>query len=460
MPGGGGSTRARVTVPRALIAETIPVIFLGPVLGALADRMGRPLTLAGRSTAAAPAGFATLWREYAPRDFEQAGQFVGVRHLVVGMPALDQPHRDRNHQTEGGDGAEGRQADAGRIAVEPAQEQDAGLLVEVLHRDRATGTHQVVAAVLQQRVHRHHQEAAQRAEQDQERCCRPDVVDHVHQHHQQAHRDAQRHDARGLVQPHAHRGRHGTDGGADRDHADQAGGLGGAVAQRRSSPGQHDVAQVAADAPEQRGGRERDLAQAVAPEPAVAGPEIGQQRERVARHVTWRDTGQRDAGIEPGRRQIHKNQDANSGFRCGINAGGDEREIKRQQRTGDHRAHQLATQQHTQNDGGNRQAFNPAVGFDELGSRQQLGQDAVFGGRIGRSAQTHNRIRQQRVGAKQHHQAAHHLDGVAEEHHTAFGPGVGEGDEQRGVEGPRALGEALDEREDQHGHAEADEPDQ
>jgi hypothetical protein len=59
--------------------------------------------------------------------------------------------------------------------VERAQRQDAGLLVEVLHRDRAAGAHQVVAAVLQQRVHRHHQEAAQRAQQHQEGRRHPDV---------------------------------------------------------------------------------------------------------------------------------------------------------------------------------------------------------------------------------------------------------------------------------------------
>ena len=86
-----------------------------------------------------------------------------------------------------------------------------GLLVEVLHRDRAAGAHQVVAAVLQQRVHRHHEEAADRAQHDQERRGDPDVGQQVQADHQQAHRDAQRDDVGRLVQPHRHRRHHGTD---------------------------------------------------------------------------------------------------------------------------------------------------------------------------------------------------------------------------------------------------------
>ena len=46
------------------------------------------------------------------------------------------------------------------------------------------------AAVLQQRVHRHHQVAADRAEQDQERRRDPDVGDDVQADHQHAHGDA------------------------------------------------------------------------------------------------------------------------------------------------------------------------------------------------------------------------------------------------------------------------------
>jgi hypothetical protein len=94
-------------------------------------------------------------------------------------------------------------------------------------------------------------------------------------------------------------------------------------------------------------------------------------------------------------------------------------------------AHQLAAQQDAQDDGGDGQALDPAVGLDQLRGRQQLGEDAVLGRRVGRRAQAHDRIRQQRVRAEQHHQAAHHLDRVADEHDLALGHGVGEGAHER-----------------------------
>jgi hypothetical protein len=111
------------------------------------------------------------------------------------VPAAHRLHRRGDDEAEDRDRAEGRQADLGHAGVEGTEHQDAGLLVEVLHRDRAPGAHQVVAAVLQQRVHRHHQEAAQRAQQDQEGRGDPDVVDEDHDDHQHAHADAQRDDA-------------------------------------------------------------------------------------------------------------------------------------------------------------------------------------------------------------------------------------------------------------------------
>ena len=59
--------------------------------------------------------------------------------------------------------------------------------------------------------------------------------------------------------------------------------------------------------------------------------------------------------------------------------------------------------------------------------RQQLGQDAVLGRRIGGGAEADDGVGQQRVAAEQHHQAADHLDRVRDEHHRALGHGVGEG---------------------------------
>jgi hypothetical protein len=90
-------------------------------------------------------------------------------------------------------------------------------------------------------------------------------------------------------------------------------------------------------------------------------------------------------------------------------------------------ADELAAQQHAQDDGSDGQPLDPAVGLDELRGRQQLGQDAVLGGRVGRSTQADDGIGRQRVRAEQHHQAAHHLDAVRIEHHLALGHRVGEG---------------------------------
>jgi len=88
-------------------------------------------------------------------------------------------------------------------------------------------------------------------------------------------------------------------------------------------------------------------------------------------------------------------------------------------------AHQLAAQQHAQNDRANRQPLNPAVGFDQLRGRQQFGQNAVFGGRVSRCTQAHHGVSQQRMGAKQHEQAAPHLDEIAHQHDASLGHGVG-----------------------------------
>ena len=48
--------------------------------------------------------------------------------------------------------------------------------------------------------------------------------------------------------------------------------------------------------------------------------------------------------------------------------------------------HQLPANQYAQDDGCNGQAFNPAIGFDQLRGGQQFGQDAVFSRRVSRSA--------------------------------------------------------------------------
>jgi hypothetical protein len=60
--------------------------------------------------------------------------------------------------------------------VQAGHRQDRQVLVEVLHGDRVAGTHQDVAAVLQQGIHRHDEEAREGADQDQQQGTRqPDV---------------------------------------------------------------------------------------------------------------------------------------------------------------------------------------------------------------------------------------------------------------------------------------------
>ena len=113
----------------------------------------------------ARAGQCLSWRAIVSRCSISTGLFPQFGDV----PAADQPHRAGDEHAEHGDRDEGRQPEARHPGVERAEAEDAGLLVEVLHRDRTAGAHQVGAAMLQQRVHRHDEVAADRAEQDQER---------------------------------------------------------------------------------------------------------------------------------------------------------------------------------------------------------------------------------------------------------------------------------------------------
>ena len=88
---------------------------------------------------------------------------------------------------------------------------------------------------------------------------------------------------------------------------------------------------------------------------------------------------------------------------------------------GDFRLDQHPAQNDAQDDGADREPFNPAVSHDELLGRQQLCEDAVFGRRIGGGADADNRIGQERVAAEKHQKAAAGLDEVREEHHASFG---------------------------------------
>src|SRR5450759_5220582 len=98
-----------------------------------------------------------------PKKMLNLGAMV---HTVVCVPAADQPHVDGNHQAKRRDCGKGWQPQAGGPTVGGAKPQNAGLLVEILHCDRAAGAHQIVPAMLQQRVHRNYQETTQGAQQN------------------------------------------------------------------------------------------------------------------------------------------------------------------------------------------------------------------------------------------------------------------------------------------------------
>jgi len=94
-------------------------------------------------------------------DVHQARQFFPMVQMVVVVPEFDEPHHKAHQGAKRSDGTKRAQAHARAEGVQIAQAQNAQLLVHVLHRNRSAGPHQVVATVLQQRVHGHHQKAAQ-----------------------------------------------------------------------------------------------------------------------------------------------------------------------------------------------------------------------------------------------------------------------------------------------------------
>ena len=242
-----------------------------------------------------------------------------------------------------------------------------------------------MATVLQQRVHGHHQIATQAAQHDQKWDGNPQVLDKVHAQHQQTHGNAQGNGARGVLQAHARGCQHRACGRAQGHHPDQGRSLRGAVAQRHRGPGEHDIAQVARNTPKQRGGGQRNLPQLVAPQAPIALPKIDQQRAHAAaaalpfggrkpkRHQLG--IGAWNAQVEQRRQAIDQDQHHQGSLRWRVHAG----QPQTQQIRRDRRPDQLAAQQYAQDDGGNGQPLNPAVGTYQLRGGQQLREDAVLG---------------------------------------------------------------------------------
>jgi len=99
---------------------------------------------------------------------------------------------------------------------------------------------------------------------------------------------------------------------------------------------------------------------------------------------------------------------------------------------GDVGADQRAAEHGAEDDRADRRALDPAIRGDEALRRQQLGQNAVLGGRIGCRAETDHAIGEQRVDARKHDGAAHDLDRVRDEHHAALGAGICKGADEGG----------------------------
>jgi HSP20 family protein len=156
-------------------------------------------------------------------------------------------HAEHDHH------GEHRQAPRQQPCVKARHDENGQVFIEVLYGDRVTGAHQHVAAVLQQGIHRHHEETGAGADQDQQRHGQPQVADQNHQRHQQAHRDAQRNHAHRSAQRDAARGHDGADGDADRDHALKFGCLRQSHAECAVGPVDHDELQRRTGAPEKRG---------------------------------------------------------------------------------------------------------------------------------------------------------------------------------------------------------------
>ena len=110
-----------------------------------------------------------------------------------------------------------------------------------------------------------------------------------------------------------------------------------------------------------------------------------------------------------------------------VDAGVDERQIEGEQVARDARADQDAAEHHAEDDRADRQAFDPAVGLDQLGGRQVLGEDAVLGRRVGRRAEADDRIGGSGLHPNSISRQPTTLMVFDDEHHLALGQSVGEG---------------------------------
>ena len=165
-------------------------------------------------------------------------------------------------------------------------------------------------------------------------------------------------------------------------------------------PLEHDELQRRAGAPEQRRDGQRDLAELVAPQRAEAVAEVDDQPHRRALLVRIARAGVRDPEVERRGREVHGHDDRDRRFAGRVDAGVDHG------MSNDSSIAAIFGDTSTPPTTEPRmieptvEALDPAVGDDQLLRRQQLGEDAVLGRRVGRRAEADQRIGEQRVRAR------------------------------------------------------------
>src|SRR5690554_5034592 len=221
---------------------------------------------------------------------------------------------------------------------------------------------QHVAAMLQQRVHGHHEKSREAADQEQHAINSPGFPYDGHEHDGKTHDDTYRQYGKRPFQGNAasqDRAGHGAQGG----NTHQYGGLVQPIAQVPGTPFDHNKLQRRPRAPEQRGDRQRDLPQLVVPEDVDIALELADQLQGVGllAGIAHRSPGYQQIGRR--RQEIHDGDDQNGGLRTCLRQRLNP--FVRKQQSGYARVDQHAAQNSTYDDGEHRQAFYPAIALDQ-----------------------------------------------------------------------------------------------
>src|SRR6266705_1935986 len=243
------------------------------------------------------------------------------------MAADHREHRQRDERPEYHDDDVDVKVGLDHGGVGGEHDQDRHVFVEVLHRDRMARRQQHVAAVLQQRVHRHDEKPGHRADENQHPIYDREAryEDHGDDHH--AHRDAGWQHVQRPLQRDESPGEHRAERDADRSHALEHGALVERQAQVGLGPREDDELQRRTRAPEQRGDRELNLPELVFPGRREAVVEIAYQQHRIGLLVSVTGAGVRDEEVEYGGDDVDSGDHQDGGFRRGFDAGVDMRHV-------------------------------------------------------------------------------------------------------------------------------------